>query len=109
MLTCAQMPGIVGLTYDRAALAAGDSKNFFLLMAARAFGQTAGFLIGLQMAGLTGAIIGMALAVTLLHPAIILLARKHRAWDAGHDGVFFALGAAMAMIVLWINADLLGL
>ena len=109
MLACAQMPVIVGLTYDRAALAAGDSKNFFLLMAARAFGQTLGFLIGLQLAGLTGAIIGMAVAVTLLHPAIILLARKHRAWDAGHDAAFFALSAGMAAVVLWINADILGL
>ena len=78
-------------------------------MAARAFGQTLAFLIGLQMAGLTGAIIGMAVAVTLLHPAIILLARKHRAWDAGHDVAFFALSAGMASVVLWINADILGL
>ena len=109
MLACAQMPGIIGLTYDRAALAAGDSRNFFLLMAARAFGQTLGFLIGLQMAGLTGAIIGMALAVTLLHPAIILLARRHRAWDAGHDAAFFLLAAGMASVVLWVNADQLGL
>jgi O-antigen/teichoic acid export membrane protein len=109
MLTCAQMPAIIGLTYDRAALAAGDSRNFFLLMAARAFGQTLAFVIGLELAGLAGAILGMAIAVTLLHPAIILLARRHRAWDAGHDAAFFALGAAMAAVVLWINADILGL
>ena len=54
-IAMAQMPAVVGLTYEHSALAAGDGRGFFLLQAARATVQTLAFLIGVQLGGLGGA------------------------------------------------------
>lgn len=100
-IACMQMPGVIGMTYDQSALAAGDSRTYFWLIALKALVQTVAFVIGVTMGGLMGALLAQAGAVTLLHPAIVLLARKHRAWDPLHDAVFFGLAAGLAGLVLW--------
>lgn len=109
VMACVQMPGVVGMTYDQSALAAGDSRSYFLLMALKAGVQTAAFLIGMELAGLWGALTAQGLALLALHPAIVLLARKHRAWDARHDLLFFAFAAGLAALALWTNRMALGL
>ena len=108
VMACVQMPGVIGMTYDQSALAAGDSRNYFLVIALKAVLQTAAFLLGMQAAGLFGALAAQGLALCLMHLPIIWLARRHRAWDAAHDAGFFALAAVLAALVLWRNAALLG-
>ena len=103
LVACVQMPAVVGMTYDQAALAAGDSKAFFAVLLAKACLQTAAVLIGAHGWGLVGALAGQGLALTLAHPLIIWLARRHQVWDRGHDiagGAFAALAVALA---LWLN------
>lgn len=102
-IACVQMPGVIGMTYDQSALAAGDSKTYFALMALKATVQTVGFLIGVRMAGLDGALLAQGAALLALHPAIVLLARKHRAWDGLHDAVFFALAFGLVVLTVWVN------
>lgn len=109
LMAMVQMPAAIGMTYDQSALAAGDSRNYFLLMAIRAGVQTAAFLIGMEMAGLWGALIAQGLALTLLHPGIAWLAHKHRAWDARHDLTFFVAAAVLVAGILWVNRGSLGL
>lgn len=103
LVACVQMPAVVGMTYDQAALAAGDSKAFFGVLLAKAVLQTAAFLIGAHSWGLVGALAGQGIALALAHPLIIWLARRHHVWDARHDlagGTFAALAVALA---LWLN------
>ena len=100
-IACVQMPGVIGMTYDQSALAAGDSRTYFLLMALKAAVQTAAFLAGVAQGGLPGALMAQGIALIVLHPAIVLLARKHRAWDPVHDAVFFGVAAALAGFALW--------
>jgi O-antigen/teichoic acid export membrane protein len=103
LVACVQMPAVVGMTYDQAALAAGDSKAFFAVLLAKAALQTAAFLIGAHSGGLVGALAGQGIALALSHPLIIWLARRHHVWDRGHDvaaGAFVALAVALA---LWLN------
>ncbi|MDZ4094212.1 MAG: oligosaccharide flippase family protein [Paracoccaceae bacterium] len=102
-IACLQMPMVIGMTYDQAALAAGDSRNFFLLIAAKATVQTVAFLVGAELAGLPGALAGQGLALVLVHPLIIWLARRHRVWDARHDLGFGALAAGLIALALWVN------
>lgn len=92
-----QMWPLIGLTYDQAALAAGDSRSFFWVMALRALVQTAFFLVGLILGGLQGALAGQALAALAVHPAIIWLARRHGVWDPRHDLSAAAVAAAFAL------------
>ena len=107
-IACMQMPGVVGMTYDQSALAAGDSRTYFLLMALKATVQTAAFLIGAAQGGVMGALLAQAIALVLLHPAIVLLARKHRVWDPVHDAVFLGLAAGLAGLALWWHGWVLG-
>ncbi|MEZ5798329.1 MAG: oligosaccharide flippase family protein [Paracoccaceae bacterium] len=102
-----QMPGVVGMTYDQAALAAGDGRGYFALIAARAAVQTLAFLAGAHWAGLGGALAGQGLAAVLVHPLIIRLARRHGVWDMRHDAAMFALVAVLVGPILLLHgADL---
>lgn len=109
VMAMVQMPGVIGMSYDQSALAAGDSRSYFLLMALRAGVQTLAFLIGMEISGLWGALAGQGVALLALHPAIALLAHKHRAWDARHDLIFFAYGTLLASLILWVNRATFGL
>ena len=70
--------------------------------------QTAAFLIGVAQGGLMGALMAQAIALVVLHPAIVLLARKHRAWDPVHDAVFFAVASGLAGLALWQQGWIFG-
>lgn len=109
VMAMVQMPGVIGMTYDQSALAGGDSRSYFLLMALKAGVQTIAFLIGMEMGGLWGALAGQGLALTLLHPAIVRLAVKHRAWDMRHDLLFFALAGGLVALILWVNRTILAM
>ena len=87
-----QIGQVIGMTYDQSALAAGDSRGYFMLFAARATLQISFFLIGVSTAGLLGALVGQGAAILLIHPLIVLLARRHGAWDPLHDAVFALIG-----------------
>lgn len=105
VIACMQIPLVIGMTYDRAALAAGDSRRFFLLLAPRAAVLSAFLLIGAQTAGLLGALAGQGLATVLVYPLIVWLARRYRVWDPLHDAVFAALGLLFGALALWVHWD----
>lgn len=109
IMAMVQMPAVIGMTYDQSALAAGDSRSYFLLMALKAAVQTLAFFIGIETAGLWGALTAQAVALIAVHPAIAWLAHRNRAWDALHDAIFFALAAGFAALILWVNHATLGL
>jgi hypothetical protein len=58
LVACVQMPAVIGMTYDQAALAAGDSRGFFGVLLVKALVQTAAILIGAESFGLIGALAG---------------------------------------------------
>lgn len=91
----ALMPQLVTLAYDRAALAAGDSRGFFVVNGARAAALVAllvALVPGFGVAGAAGALLG---AAALGYPLQVWLARRHGAWDPAHD-----LAASVAILVL---------
>ena len=105
LLAVAQIPQIIGMSYDQAALAAGDSRRFFVVSATRAVLQIALLITGVSLFGLVGAIAGIGLAHVLTHPVIIWLARTHDAWDMRHD-IVFALGAgSIGALAIWLHRD----
>ena len=103
VIACTQVLQIIGLSYDQAALAAGDSRNFFFLFAARAVVQISFLIIGAEAAGLIGALIGQGLGMLFVHPMIIWIARKHGVWDPLHDVIFAVVGFSLAGLALWHN------
>ncbi len=107
LIACMQVPVIIALTYDQAALAAGDSKRFFVLAASKAFLTVACLMIGLGMAGLIGAIIGQGVAMLAAYPVVVWLSRHTGAWDAVHDATFAAIGVAVVGLCVWANGPAL--
>jgi O-antigen/teichoic acid export membrane protein len=105
VLSIGFIPLVIGMTYDQAALAAGDSRRFFIYNALRSTLQVLLLLAGAIYAGLIGAIVGMSLSMILSHFALIWLARAHHAWDWRHDFWFASLGVAVAWLALWLHWD----
>jgi O-antigen/teichoic acid export membrane protein len=105
IIACMQVPHIIVLTYDQAALAAGDSKRFFVLAASRAVIMLGAMLIALEVFGLVGALFSIGIAMVLIYPVVVWLARRMGAWDPLHDLAFACLGAIVIAIALWLNWD----
>ncbi|MER2507287.1 MAG: oligosaccharide flippase family protein [Amaricoccus sp.] len=107
LIASLQLPQVIGLTYDQAALAAGDSRRFFVLLSSRAALMTSFMLIGAHNWGLIGALVGQGLATALVYPVVIWIARRYRAWDPMHDVTFALVGGAFGALALWLNQDAL--
>lgn len=99
-VACVQMPQVIGMTYDQSALAAGDSRSYFLVMAARATIQTVALFAGAAYGGLPFALFFQGLALLAAHPLIVWLARHHGAWDGFHDLFFFVVAGLAAYFAL---------
>jgi O-antigen/teichoic acid export membrane protein len=85
LISLALAPAVITMTYDQAALAAGDSRAFFVFTASRALLQTGLFLFGTLWFGLPGGIVALGLAMVAAYPVLIWLACRHGAWDPWHD------------------------
>lgn len=100
-----QMPALIILSCDQAALAAGDSRRFFWLTLLRSAFVVLGLLAGFEAYGLIGAILGLGLANLAAYPVLAWLLRPHGAWDPALDAAFLALGAAILALGVWINGS----
>ena len=107
VIACMQVPQIIALTYDQAALAAGDSKRFFVLAASKAAMMVICLVVGLEMAGLLGALVGQGVAMLLVYPVVIWLSRSTGAWDMLHDLSFALVGIGLIILAILINAEAL--
>lgn len=104
LVAAMQMPALLILGCDQAALASGDSRRFFWFTAMRAATVTGGLLLGWQMGGLPGAIIGQGLGNAAAYPALAWLLRRHGAWDWRLDAAFGLIWIIAAPAALWWNA-----
>jgi len=107
LISLAMMPAAIGVSYDRAALAAGDSRHFFIVSAARGTSGVLFLLIGVYFWGITGAIAGLALSGIVVHPFLVWLSIKHKVWDPEHDAIFAVIAAALAIGCVWLHLDAL--
>ena len=105
LIAVLQMPALILMTCDQAALAMGDSRRFFVLTLVRAGLVVAGMLIGLQTAGLIGALVGQGLANIAAYPVLVWLIARHGAWDPQIDAGFATIGLLFGALALWLNWD----
>jgi len=103
LLAAAQLPQVLGLSYDQAALAAGDSRRFFVFSCVRAVLQVGFLLIGVSLYGLIGALVALCGSTLLTHLVAIWLARHHGVWDPVHDVALFSVGVVVAATSLWLH------
>jgi O-antigen/teichoic acid export membrane protein len=105
LVAMVQMPALVMLSCDQAALAVGDSRRYAVFALTRAVLMVIFLLAGLEIAGLQGAIIGQGLAGLAVYPAMVWLLRPHGAWDPLVDGLFYAIGLLIVFFGWQHNAD----
>ena len=105
LISLSMMPAGIGLTYDRASLAAGDSRNFFIVSGVRGTTGVLFLLIGVHYWGIVGAIAGLAVSGIVVHPFLIWLSIKYRVWDVEHDAVFTVIAAAITVGAVWLHLD----
>lgn len=106
-VACMGLPYLLGMSYDFAALAAGDSRGFFLLLLVKTIVQTALFLAGAQFGGLGLALAGIWLSHVVTYPLVIRLARRHGAWDPVHDAVIGCGGLLVTAGAFALHRDTL--
>lgn len=99
-VACMGIPYLIGMTYDYAALGQGDSRGLFRMLLVKAVLQTTLFILGMEFGGLGGAFFGLWLSQVIAHPFVILLARKHGAWDPWHDLFYAVLGFSLTLVML---------
>lgn len=107
LIAAMQIPQIIVLTYEQASLAAGDSRRFFVLSAARAVLTLAFLYAGLLYGGLFGALIGQGLAGVAAYPFVVWMARHAGAWDPRHDLVYAVIGIAVIALAASVNVSAL--
>lgn len=107
LIAIMQIPQVIVLTYDQAALAVGDSRRFFVLTLAKATAMVGCLLTGLYLAGLMGALLGIGAAMFFVYPVVVWLARRMGAWDGPHDAIALAIGALLAIVSISYNYDAL--
>lgn len=100
-----QIPWVIVLTYDQAALASGDSRRFFVLAATKAIAMIGCLLVGVSKGGVLGALISQGIAIVFVYPVVVWLARRQSAWDPLHDLVFVILGGLVGGTAIWFNFD----
>lgn len=99
-IALASVPTVVMMSYDQAALAAGNSRGFFWLTLVRALLFLTCFIIGAHYGGIPGALLGQAVATVLAYPMLVRLARRSGFWDGWHDLGFALLGLGLAVLLL---------
>lgn len=105
LIALALLPQVIGMTYDPSALAAGDSRSYFVLMLGRAVTQVVCILTGIAWFGLTGAILGIGLGTVLVYPVLVWLSTKHRVWDPLHDLIGALLLSLGAILIYSLHRD----
>lgn len=104
LIAAMQIPQILVLTYEQASLAAGDSRRFFVLSAARAVLTLGCLFAGLAYAGLFGALVGQGIAGLAAYPFVVWMSRHVGAWDPKHDLVFALVGIGVIALAIWLNS-----
>ncbi len=105
LISLSMMPAAIGVSYDRAALAAGDSQHFFIVSAVRGTTGVLFLLIGVHFWGITGAIAGLAVSGAVVHPFLVWLSIRHKVWDPEHDAIFAVVAMALAVGCIWLHLE----
>lgn len=98
MMAIALLPQVLTLSYDQAALAAGDSRGYFRLNGTRALLLVVLMLLAVPVAGVGGAALAIGVTHLVCWPLGSRLAHRHGAWDPMHDAL---MGGLMVLLALF--------
>jgi O-antigen/teichoic acid export membrane protein len=107
LIGLALMPQLVTVAYDRAALANGDSRGFFVVNGVRAAVMVGLLVLLVPGQGISGAAVALVAAALMTYPLQVKLAQRHGAWDGLHDLGSFALIGVLALVAFALHGDLL--
>ena len=103
LIMLAQLPVMISITYDQAAVAAGDTRRYFYLRAGTAVIQVSGLFLGAELGGFVGALVALVFSQITSYPFYVWLARRHSVWDPIHDAVAWASCIVASLLATWLN------
>lgn len=103
LICVAQVPRVVSTTYGSVLLAAGESRNLFILNVATALVQTGLMLVGVSWFGIAGVILSPGLAILLTNPLRIYFVYRLNGWDAKSDLIFTVTGLTLTVLACWLH------
>lgn len=106
-IACIQMIQIIPISYEYSALAAADSRGFFIMQSSRALIYFVLVAVGAFLFGLAGLLAAQALAQVLCYPVTVWLARQHKAWDPRHDLIAAMLALVAAGLSFGLHSDVI--
>lgn len=102
ILSVGVVGGILGLTSDRAILAAGDSLSYLILQILRSILLVTGVTVGIIGAGLPGLLIGLSCARILDYIPLAFFLRRHGVWLPKLDLTVLGVSAAVIALGVWV-------
>jgi O-antigen/teichoic acid export membrane protein len=105
LFSLSMVPQLVFNGYGGALLSNGDSRRHFLLLTATAIAQTAFLFLGIQLAGIFGAILAPGLAALATYPLKNRFVARYNANDTAGDMAFLALGLGVNGLAVWLHWD----
>lgn len=97
------IPRLVNAGSGAVLLAAGDSRNFFVLNASTAALQTGLMFLMIRHLGIFAVVVAPTIATVLLNPFRIYLVRKHNGWDKWGDAALFTFGILATGLACWLH------
>lgn len=104
LIALLQLPQILVLSYDYAALAAGDTYGMFIAQGLRSLIYFILVGLGAWFGGLAGVLMGQGLSLALSYPISVWLARKHHAWDPRHDSVVIVVTLILVIVAFLLHS-----
>lgn len=108
-IACIQLLQVIPISYDYSALAAGDSRGFFVMQSMRAAIYFTLVAAGAYFYGLPGLLIGQAVSQVFCYPVTVWLARRHQCWDPRHDAVAALIAVIAAAAALTTHGHAIAL
>lgn len=97
---------VVG-SYGSMMLAAGDSRQFAVMMVLSATLQTTVLFFGIFHFGLIGAALAPLVATVLFYPVVVWLLRPYGGWIPVQDVAFSLAACMIAALAVWVNHEAL--
>ena len=104
-LTSMHILQIAQIPYQNSLLALGRGRDYFYLLATKAFFVIVCIWAGLEYYGLLGAILGQGAAMVLSYPVVVYYALKMKVFDPVFDLVMYLIAGTAIGMAWWLYSE----
>lgn len=103
LIAVSQMPLAITGSYAGIIAAAGDSKNFSIVLVANALLRSLAIFLGIIYFGVIGVALAPAVSTVFFYPILVFYLRPHHGWVPRQDVLFLIISCGLAAAALLWN------